>query len=63
MRYSHQIVSPTHFVKVDQGISPVVDYLHIKLFERSGVLILLNPYVGIQQGGKWKDTCLVNVVL
>ena len=50
-------------MKVDQGILPDVDYLHINLFERSGVLILLNPFTGIQQGGKWKDICLVNVVL
>ena len=26
-----RLVAPTHFVKVDQGISPVVDYLHINL--------------------------------
>ena len=46
-----RLLAPSHFVKVDHGILPVEDYLHIELFERSGVLILLNPYVGIQQGG------------
>ena len=58
-----RLLAPTHFVKMDQGILPVADYLHIDPIERSGVSILLNPYTGIQQGGKWKDTCLVNIVL
>ena len=31
-------------MKVDQDILPVVDYLLIDLIEKSGVLILLNPY-------------------
>ena len=48
------MLAPTHFVKVDQGILPVADCLHIDLIKELGVLILLNSYTGIvmiQQGG------------
>ena len=38
-----RLLAPTHFVKVNQGILLVADYLHINLTEESGVLILLNP--------------------
>ena len=36
------LLAPTHFVKVDQCILPVMDYLCINPAEESGVLILLN---------------------
>ena len=38
-----RLSAPTHFAKVDQGISPVVDYLHINLTEESGVSIMPSP--------------------
>ena len=38
-----RLLAPTHFAKVDLGILPVADYLHIDLIEESRVLILLNP--------------------
>ena len=31
-----RLLAPTHFVKVDQGILPVVDYLHIDLADVLG---------------------------
>ena len=27
-----RLLAPTHFLKADQGLSPVTDYLHIGLF-------------------------------
>ena len=38
-----RLLVPTHFAKVEQSISPVVDYLQIELAEESGVSILPNP--------------------
>ena len=32
-----RLLAPTHSVKVDQGISPVVDYLHINLINVLGI--------------------------
>ena len=31
-----RLLAPTHFAKVDQGISPVLDYLHIDLADVLG---------------------------
>ena len=44
-----RLLAPTHFAKVDQGILPVMDYLHIHLTEESGVIDTAES-MGIQQG-------------
>ena len=48
---------------MDQGISPVVDYLHIKLADLLETRCVNNAdSLGIRHGGKGKIHCVISVV-
>ena len=48
-----RLLAPTHFVKVDQGILPVVDYLHIELADVLGISsVNTTESLGARLGGK-----------
>ena len=60
-----RLLAPTHFAKVDQGISPVVDYLHIDLTD---VLVIRSvntaESLGASHGGEERGiNYIISVVL
>ena len=58
-----RLLAPTHSVKVDQGILPVVDYLHIYLTDVLGIRGVNNAEsLGTRHGGQ-KGELIVLLVL
>ena len=60
-----RLLAPTHSVKVDQGILPVVDYLHINLTDVLGIRGVDNAKsLGTRHGVKPKRgiDCTISVV-
>ena len=60
-----RLLAPTHSAKVGQGISPVVDYLHIILTDFLGIRGVDNAkYLGTRHGVKPKRgiDCTIGVV-